>query len=118
MGDWLELLTVGIMPCIGFVFSMLQSGQRNRAELKLKKMEIVEARRMDTISDFLRLADEAVRSENARSLYHFQSSFSPAVVYMNRKQAGIAVQLRVCIEAGEKERARELLTELSLSLQA
>lgn len=88
---------------------------RAKADLEMKRLEMRESRRQIVLEEFMRNADGAIQS--GRLVYLFEQNFSPALLYMNRKQAKLAIELLKTIKDKEAEKARNLLAELCESLR-
>lgn len=115
MEDFLIAFGGALLSGFGYVLSLIQSVIKSRYDLKIKRMEVYETRKLDAISEFLFHAETAVRSKN--SMVSVRNSFSSALIFMDKKQAKIAFRLRDCLDAGDTEGARAALDDLSISLQ-
>lgn len=115
MGEFWEDIQGVAFAVIGYTLSLIQSVIKSRYDLKIKRMEVYETRKLDAISEFLFHAETAVRSKN--SMVSVRNSFSSALIFMDKKQAKIAFRLRDCLDAGDTEGARAALDALALELQ-
>lgn len=109
-----ELLIGLAGAVIGYTFALIQTIVKSKYDLKMKRLEVYETKRIETLSEFLYKAEIAVRSE--MSTYVFNDVFSSAVVYMDKNQARLAYKFREHISKRNAEEARKSLDDLVASL--